>query len=46
MTMHKTFLPRDGIDKLDISREEQRRGYGIIEDYFEVSIQGLDEYIK
>ena len=46
MTMHKALHPRDGIDRLYISRKEWERGLVSSKDCVDTSIQGCKECIK
>ena len=44
--MHKTLHSRDYIDRLYVSRKEERRRLTNIEDSVDVSIQWLEDYIE
>ena len=44
--MHKTLHPRDGVDRLYVSRKEGGRRLAGIEDCVDVSTQELENYIK
>ena len=46
MTMHKALHPRDDVDGLYVSRKEGGRGFAIIEDSVDISIQRLKDYIE
>ena len=46
MTIHKALHPRDDIDRLNMSRKEERRGLASIEDSGDASIQWLEDNIK
>ena len=46
MTMHKALHPRDGVDRLYVSRKRGGRGLSSIEDSVDVSIQRLEDYIE
>ena len=46
MTMHKTWHPRDDVDRQNVSRKEGGRGLASIEDSVDVSIQWLKDYIE
>ena len=46
MTMHKALHPRDDVDRLYVPRKEGGRGFAIIEDSVDASIQWLEEYIE
>ncbi len=45
MTMHKTLLSRDDVDKFYITRNERGSGLAHIEDSVDI-IHRLEEYIK
>ena len=45
MTMHKALHPRDDIDRLYVSRNEEGRGLASIEDSVDASVQ-LEDYIE
>ena len=44
--MHKALHPRDGFDRLYVSRKEEVRGLVSIEDNVDASIQRLEDYIE
>ena len=44
--MHKTFHPRDDIDRLYVSRKEGGRRLASTEDSIDASIQQLEDYIE
>ena len=44
--MHKGLHPRDGVDRLYVSRKEGGRGLANIEDSVDASIQRLKDYIQ
>ena len=46
MTMHKTLLPRDDVDRLYVSKKEGGRGLASIEDSVNASIQRLEDTIE
>ena len=46
MAMHKVLHPRDGIDRLYVSRKEEERGLANIEDSVDTSISRFEDYIK
>ena len=46
MTMHKALHPRDNVDRLYVSRKEEGRGLGSIEDSVDASIQQLKDYVQ
>ena len=46
MTMFKALHPRDGVDRLYLSRKEGGRGLASIEDSVDASIQRLEDYIE
>ena len=46
MTMHKALHPRDGVDRLYVSRKEEGRGLDSIEDSVDGSIQRLEDEIE
>ena len=46
MTMHKALHPRDGIERLYVSRKEERREFASIEDYVDAAIRRLEDFIK
>ena len=46
MTMHKALYPRDGVDRLYVSRKEGGRGLTSIEDNVDASIWRLEDYIE
>ena len=46
MTMHKALYPRDGMDRLYVSRKEEGRGLVSIEDSVDASMQRLKDYIQ
>ena len=46
MIMHKALHPRDGVDRLYVSRKEGGRGLISIEDSVDASIQRLEDYIE
>ena len=46
ITMHKTFLPRDDVARLYVSREEGRRGLVSIEDSVQALIQRFEAYME
>ena len=46
MTMHKALHPRDGVDRLYVSRKEGGRGLASIEDSVDTSIHRLENYIQ
>ena len=46
MTMHKSFYPRDDVDRLYMSRSEGRRWLASIENNVDTSIQRLENYIE
>ena len=46
MMMYKAFHTRNGVDNLFMSRKEGGRRLAVIENTVEVSIQGLEAYIK
>ena len=39
MTMHKTFHPRDDVDRLYVSRKDEGRGLASIENNVDATIQ-------
>ena len=45
ITMHKTLLPRDEVDRLYVSRKEGKRWLASIEDSVDASIQRFEDYI-
>ena len=45
-TMRKDLHPKDDIDRLYVSRNEERKGLASIEDGVDVSIIRLENYIK
>ena len=45
-TIHKALHPRDGVDRLYVSRKEGGRGLASIEDSVDASIQRLKDYIQ
>ena len=46
MTMPKALHPRNGIDRLYVSRKEGGRGLASIEDSVDALIQHLEDYIE
>ena len=46
MTMHKALHPRDGVDKVYVSRKEGGRGLTSIKDNVDTSIRQLEDYIE
>ena len=44
--MHKTFHPRDDVDRLYVSRKKGGRGLASIEDNVDASIQRLEDDIQ
>ena len=44
--MHKVLYMRDDIDRLFVSRKEERKGLISIEDSIDESIRGLENYVK
>ena len=46
ITMHKALHPRDGVDRLYVSRKEGGRGLASIEDSIDTSIQRLKDYME
>ena len=46
MTMHKALHPRDGVDRLYVSRKGGERGLAGIEDSVDASIQRFEDYIE
>ena len=46
MTWHKALDPRDDVDRLYVSRKEERRGLVSTEDSVDASIQRLEDYIE
>ena len=44
MTMHEALPTRDDVDRLYVSRKEERRGLASIEDSVDASIQRLEDY--
>ena len=46
MTMHKALHPRKDVDRLYVSRKEERRELASFEDSVEASIQRLEDYIQ
>ena len=46
MTMHKALHPRDGIERLYVSRRERERELSSIEDSVGTSIQCLEDYVE
>ena len=44
--MHKALHPRDGVDRLYVSRKEEGKGLASIEDSVDPSIQRLEDYIE
>ena len=46
MAMHKALNPRDGVDRLYVSRKEGERALSSIEDSVDASIQRLEDYIE
>ena len=46
MTMHKALHPRDDVDRVYVSRKEERRGFAGIKDSVDASIQRLEDYIQ
>ena len=46
MTIHKALHPRDDVDRLYVSRRDEGRGFAIIEDSVDTSIQRLKNYIQ
>ena len=44
--MHKALHPRDGVDRLYVSRKEGERGLASIEESVNASIQRLEDYIQ
>ena len=46
MTIHKALHPRDGFDRLYVSRKEEGRRLANIEDSVDTSIQRLEDYIE
>ena len=44
--MNKALHPRDGVDRLYVSRKEGGRGLASIEDGVDVSIQRLEDYTQ
>ena len=44
--MNKALLHRDDVDRLYVSRKEQRRILASIEDNVDASIQRLEDYIE
>ena len=45
MVMHKALHPKDDKGRFQLPRKG-RKGFMIIKDYIDVTIQGLKEYIK
>ena len=46
MTMHKALHPRDDVDRLYVSRKEERRGRASIKDSVDASIQRLEDFTE
>ena len=46
MTMYKALHPRDGVDRLYVSRKATGRGLNSIENSVDASIQRLKDYIE
>ena len=46
MAMHKAFNPRDGVDRLNVSRKQGGRGLASIEYSVDASIRRLEDYLK
>ena len=46
MTMHKALHPRNGVDRLYVSRKERGRGIPSAEGSVDASIQRLEDYIE
>ena len=44
--MHKALHPRDNVERLYVSRKEERRGIANIEDSVDALIQRLEDYIE
>ena len=46
MTTHKALHPRDDVDRIYVSKKEQRRRLASIEDSVDASTQRLEDYIE
>ena len=44
--MHQALHPRDDVDRLCVSRKEERKGLASIEDGVDAAIQRLEDFIE